>query len=355
MGNTSGSGGGTGSRPGGGSAPLRPTLGTRPDMTSDHAMRNGGASVSLPTSLRNTLREGAGSGTRSSHTTATPFQASSAGTRLERRALRNPLAIHRRSVNIRYETNKDAGNVGVISATFDAHCGVTARIAVASRVCLSGNAPQRCPLRSVIAATDMIFCSSSQAFESGTKTKLEQQVPMRVLQHAARTSAQLVILLEVLDPPSTARSNESVDGYAGAVEVAVRAVGLFCNVVGGERPQLEVKQNVLLADGREYEVEEVYGLGSASSSSTAPVRERDGNDLGGVEGQQEGQEQPADVDYDQQCVVCLSAPRDTMVLPCRHLCVCCDCALRMRTITRSCPICRQPIDSMLQLASFATN
>ena len=35
------------------------------------------------------------------------------------------------------------------------------------------------------------------------------------------------------------------------------------------------------------------------------------------------------------CVVCLSEPKDTMFMPCRHLCVCQDC---FRQLTR-CPLC----------------
>ena len=40
-----------------------------------------------------------------------------------------------------------------------------------------------------------------------------------------------------------------------------------------------------------------------------------------------------------ECVCCLDAPKSMLMLPCRHLCVCEDCAPRMTT----CPICRQPV------------
>eukprot|EP01062_Namystynia_karyoxenos_P016354 TRINITY_DN1595_c1_g1_i1.p1 TRINITY_DN1595_c1_g1~~TRINITY_DN1595_c1_g1_i1.p1 ORF type:complete len:360 (+),score=99.58 TRINITY_DN1595_c1_g1_i1:117-1196(+) len=36
------------------------------------------------------------------------------------------------------------------------------------------------------------------------------------------------------------------------------------------------------------------------------------------------------------CCVCLDADKDTVLLPCRHLCVCSDCSLELR----SCPLCR---------------
>lgn len=54
-----------------------------------------------------------------------------------------------------------------------------------------------------------------------------------------------------------------------------------------------------------------------------------------------------------ECVVCMSEPRDTAMLPCRHMCLCGSCAeqLRGRTQYRSyrCPICRERISSMMMI------
>lgn len=51
-----------------------------------------------------------------------------------------------------------------------------------------------------------------------------------------------------------------------------------------------------------------------------------------------------------ECVICMSAPRDTTVLPCRHLCVCKDCAIEMQTSSHKCPMCRQPVESLLTIS-----
>ena len=60
-----------------------------------------------------------------------------------------------------------------------------------------------------------------------------------------------------------------------------------------------------------------------------------------------------DADYEdaegQDCVICMSERRDTMVLPCRHLCLCKDCSKALRTQTHKCPICRIDIVSFLTL------
>jgi hypothetical protein len=45
-----------------------------------------------------------------------------------------------------------------------------------------------------------------------------------------------------------------------------------------------------------------------------------------------------------QCVVCFDAPKDHLVLPCKHLCVCEACAQQLtKTRTPMCPVCRGPI------------
>lgn len=41
--------------------------------------------------------------------------------------------------------------------------------------------------------------------------------------------------------------------------------------------------------------------------------------------------------------------RDTTVLPCRHMCVCSECAQQLRFQTNKCPICRTNIESLLQI------
>lgn len=50
----------------------------------------------------------------------------------------------------------------------------------------------------------------------------------------------------------------------------------------------------------------------------------------------------------QECVVCLTAPRDTVLLPCRHMCVCSDCAQQLRRQTNKCPVCRSVASLMLR-------
>jgi hypothetical protein len=50
-----------------------------------------------------------------------------------------------------------------------------------------------------------------------------------------------------------------------------------------------------------------------------------------------------------QCVVCMDAPKDRIVLPCMHLCACGPCAQRLLGLDASCPVCRGPVERMAQV------
>ncbi|XP_071720656.1 probable E3 ubiquitin-protein ligase LOG2 [Rutidosis leptorrhynchoides] len=88
--------------------------------------------------------------------------------------------------------------------------------------------------------------------------------------------------------------------------------------------QVRVSKQILWVNEIRYEQREIYGN---DSISTAEV---DRNDPG------------------KECFICLSQPRDTTVLPCRHMCMCSGCAKVLRRQTNRCPICKQPVDSLLK-------
>ncbi|KAK4780526.1 hypothetical protein SAY87_016632 [Trapa incisa] len=86
-----------------------------------------------------------------------------------------------------------------------------------------------------------------------------------------------------------------------------------------------VLKQILWVNEMRYELQEIYGIGNV------------------VDG---------DFDEDEsgkECVICLSEPRDTTVLPCRHMCMCSECAKVLRFQTNRCPICRQPVERLLEI------
>jgi len=46
------------------------------------------------------------------------------------------------------------------------------------------------------------------------------------------------------------------------------------------------------------------------------------------------------------CVVCLSEPREVVLLDCGHICLCGDCAAAL-PLPKVCPICRQQVDRII--------
>ncbi|GFE54370.1 E3 ubiquitin- ligase MGRN1-like [Babesia ovis] len=79
-----------------------------------------------------------------------------------------------------------------------------------------------------------------------------------------------------------------------------------------------------------YELQEVYGL-NASALSTA-----NGSD--------------EDFERQRRCVVCLTNMKDTIVMPCRHMCLCHECATSMANDHQFCPMCRGTISHICQMS-----
>ena len=49
------------------------------------------------------------------------------------------------------------------------------------------------------------------------------------------------------------------------------------------------------------------------------------------------------------CVICMAEPRNVVVLPCRHMCLCIACADIYRVKSNKCPICRAPLRSLIKV------
>lgn len=56
-----------------------------------------------------------------------------------------------------------------------------------------------------------------------------------------------------------------------------------------------------------------------------------------------------ETEIQKECVICLSSLKDCIVLPCRHFCLCLECAESLRKQSNKCPICRADSESILYL------
>ena len=103
-----------------------------------------------------------------------------------------------------------------------------------------------------------------------------------------------------------------------------------------------LKQNIWV-EGTSYELQEIYGLEQASGRSGG------GSGSGGGLASSSAAAAAAEEAEERLCVICLVNPRDTTVLPCRHMCLCSECASELRKQSSKCPICRYHIESLLHI------
>lgn len=89
-----------------------------------------------------------------------------------------------------------------------------------------------------------------------------------------------------------------------------------------------LKQKIFV-DGLCYLLQEIYGI--ENKAINKPTIDDDSDENGS------------------ECVICMSETRDTLILPCRHLCLCNSCADSLRYQANNCPICRAPFRALLQI------
>ncbi|XP_034361782.1 E3 ubiquitin ligase RNF157 isoform X1 [Arvicanthis niloticus] len=89
-----------------------------------------------------------------------------------------------------------------------------------------------------------------------------------------------------------------------------------------------------VVDGVSYLLQEIYGIENKYNTQDSKVTEDEVSDNSA------------------ECVVCLSDVRDTLILPCRHLCLCNTCADTLRYQANNCPICRLPFRALLQIRAM---
>ncbi|XP_067859884.1 E3 ubiquitin ligase RNF157 [Heptranchias perlo] len=120
------------------------------------------------------------------------------------------------------------------------------------------------------------------------------------------------------------------DEHLGHSHVLLTAFDKHSDGICSVKP-LKQKQVV---DGVSYLLQEIYGIENKYNSQESKVTDEELSDNSA------------------ECVVCLSDVRDTLILPCRHLCLCNACADTLRYQANNCPICRLPFRALLQIRAM---
>ena len=154
-------------------------------------------------------------------------------------------------------------------------------------------------------------------------------VPSQSPTHSATTSSTAASTSPAPSPTSAA-SGPSARPASSATPAAVRAAG---------GPALlavkRLKQKIKLPHNKSYELFDLYGL-REQPQPTAPT-------TGHTPQAAAAGQESAD------CVICLTNRRTHAIFPCRHVCLCADCAVMLREQTNRCPICRRVVDTVIPI------
>ncbi|KAK7868651.1 hypothetical protein R5R35_006949 [Gryllus longicercus] len=97
---------------------------------------------------------------------------------------------------------------------------------------------------------------------------------------------------------------------------------------------LRALKQKLFVDGLCYLLQEIYGIENKNNDNSKAANDEETEDNGS------------------ECVICMCDVRDTLILPCRHLCLCNSCADSLRYQANNCPICRAPFRALLQIRAL---
>ncbi|XP_068082201.1 probable E3 ubiquitin-protein ligase MGRN1 [Anabrus simplex] len=97
---------------------------------------------------------------------------------------------------------------------------------------------------------------------------------------------------------------------------------------------LKALKQKLFVDGLCYLLQEIYGIENKNVDNSKTAGDDETEDNGA------------------ECVICMCDVRDTLILPCRHLCLCNSCADSLRYQANNCPICRAPFRALLQIRAL---
>lgn len=151
----------------------------------------------------------------------------------------------------------------------------------------------------------------------------------------------IVICLEAVGGSST--SSNASGSSSAQPKSAVQSQTTFASLTGGaggdSRGVQPIKQKIQVG-ATSYELQEIYGIDGAANAGG------EGADSGSAAAAADGGEGG---ENSRECVICMTEPRDTTVLPCRHMCMCSECAKVLRMQSEKCPICRTPIEQLLQI------
>lgn len=151
----------------------------------------------------------------------------------------------------------------------------------------------------------------------------------------------LIIVLEVLESGGDESGSKSTTSTP-------QSQSTFCTFI--KKPStgawaIKMLKQKIQVDGLTYELQEIYGIDG--SLAAAPKNGASGDD--NATGEKKGVLDEVEMPDGAECIICMCEARNTTVLPCRHMCLCGECAEALRKSSSTCPICRTRVEGLLQI------
>eukprot|EP00891_Asterochloris_glomerata_P009535 jgi/Astpho2/9535/fgenesh1_pg.00146_%23_2_t len=160
------------------------------------------------------------------------------------------------------------------------------------------------------------------------------RLDVQKLSVAEGNSYPLVLRLETISAKGLEEGHTLQELEVGQMQkVWIQSQTTFASVAKNEDGHFcckMLKQKIWF-EGCSFELQEIYGMEHSQRDGRKTEKEKE-EDL-----------------EERLCVICLVNDRNTTVLPCRHMCMCNECAQELRKQTSRCPICRNHVESLLHI------
>ncbi|XP_067881447.1 E3 ubiquitin ligase RNF157-like [Heterodontus francisci] len=195
-----------------------------------------------------------------------------------------------------------------------------------------------------------IYYQATEDFQNGcaSYTAKDRSLQSETVHYKRGVSQQFCLPSHTIDPSDWMEEELVMDGDRAVYPMVIHAVvdegeehlghshvllTTFDKNAEGNCSVKPLKQKQVV-DGVCYLLQEIYGIENKYNSQQSKVTDDELSDNSA------------------ECVVCLSDVRDTLILPCRHLCLCNACADTLRYQANNCPICRLPFRALLQIRAM---
>ncbi|XP_066933819.1 E3 ubiquitin-protein ligase MGRN1-like [Clytia hemisphaerica] len=208
--------------------------------------------------------------------------------------------------------------------TFDSDIDCAVRIFMMAKEEITDGAAEYLSRKPELVAEPVFFTKGSGQNFNNTEFKItpDDFQPAELSYVAGSQEIPLIIQITSEDPEYPGHSESTIAGIE--------------KLSDGSYTIKFMKQKIMV-DGFSMMLQELYGIENKNNAN-GKIDDED------------------DVEDDTtECVVCMSSLRDTVMLPCRHLCLCSDCAGHMRNKQSRCPICRANFYALLQIKGVRKN